>query len=168
MHYSKNEIIDAVKRVLEERMPVQKSAKLLGMSKATLYMYVERARIHGYKCLARSVKNRKFDGKFKLSVIEFKRENHLSNYLVAAHFNLSKSMIQNWERIYLTEGPIALYKERRGRKKLNKKQRVNTQNLENQTKEKLIEENKNLRMENDFLKKLNALVLKREKLNEKK
>ena len=61
--------------------------------------------------------------------------------------NLARNTHQDWERIYLEEGKEALLEERR--------------------EEDLIAENQRLRMENDYLKKLNALVLEEERQNKK-
>lgn len=163
MKFKEKEIIDAVKRVLENGDSIQGSAKSIGMSKATLQVYVCRVREHGYSCLIRSHKNKNYDGAFKIHVVEYMRENHLSSYSTAAHFNLTRSMICNWERLYLEESPQALYEERRGRTQLKQKQRGRPPKLDKQVEEDLISENQRLRMENEFLKKLNALVLEREK-----
>ncbi len=61
-----------------------------------------------------------------------------------------------------------MYEERRGRITMNQKQRGRPPKLEKQVEEDLIAENQRLRMENEFLKKLNALVQERIKREEKK
>ena len=70
--------------------------------------------------------------------------------------------IQDWERIYLTEGAIGLFVERRGRKSTGRPAR-----LPKQVEEDLLAENQRLRMEIDYLKKLNALVSKEEQQSTK-
>jgi transposase len=168
MKFTEEEIIGAVKRVLENGRSVLGAAKSIGMSRSTLRAYVERANVHGYSCLVRSANRRKFDGKFKVHVVEFTRENSLSSTEAAAHFNIARSVFKRWEHLYLEEGSQALFRERRGRKKLNKKERGRPPKLDRQIKEDLIAENQRLKMENEFLKKLNALVQEREKRKEKK
>ena len=86
----------------------------------------------------------------------------------AAHFNVpSMKSVSDWERIYYEEGKEALYEERRGRtrkiraKNPRKKQKAILEN------EDLLAEVQRLRMENEYLKKLNALVLKLEKSENK-
>lgn len=168
MKFREQEVIEAVKRVLEENQSIQESAKLIGMSKSNLQEYVYRAREHGYSCLNKSNQNRHYDGAFKVHVVEYARKNNLSNNAASAHFNLAKSVVKRWERIYLEEGAEALFQERRGRKTLSEKKRGHPPKLDKQVKEDLIAENQRLRMENEFLKKLNALVLEREKHENKK
>ena len=109
-----------------------------------------------------------YSGAFKQSVIEYMHTNHLSLQETAYHFNLANhSIIGKWERIYYEEGPQALYEERRGRSKyMNSKPRK--KKLSKEVEEDLIAENQRLRMENEYLKKLNALVQERIKRENKK
>ncbi len=82
----------------------------------------------------------------------------------AAHFNIpSKESVSKWERIYYEEGKDALYEERRGKtsKMGNRKPRKAKTNVEEN--KDLLAEVQRLRMENEYLKKLNALVQDREK-----
>lgn len=65
--------------------------------------------------------------------------------------------IAAWERIYLEEGPEGLHIERRGR---GSKGRPPKQ-LKPEVQEDLLAEVQRLRAENDYLKKLNALVSER-------
>jgi transposase len=72
-----------------------------------------------------------------------------------------------WERIYYEEGPQGLYIERRGRNK-NMSSKPKKKKISNENEEDLIEEVQRLRMENEYLKKLNALVQERIKRENKK
>jgi transposase len=102
-------------------------------------------------------KGKSFSGKLKQTVIEDVRQNHLSYREAAKKYGIGGKMsIQKWERIYLEEGPEGLYRERRGRQGRPPK-------LDKQVKKDLIAENQRLRAENDYLKKLNALVLEEER-----
>ena len=81
------------------------------------------------------------------------------------------SQVKNWERIYLEEGEAGFYIERRGRatKMENpKKGRPRKKALDKYIEEDLIAENQRLRMENEYLKKLNALVQERIEQERKK
>ncbi len=94
--------------------------------------------------------------------------NHLSATETANYFRLGgSSVVLKWERIYYEEGPQGLYIERRGRSK-NMSSKPKKKNLNNEIEEDLIAENQRLRMENEYLKKLNALVQERIKRENKK
>ena len=78
-------------------------------------------------------------------------------------------MLQRWERIYLEEGAEGLMKERRGQSNpTSGKKRGRPPKLDKQVEEDLIAENQRLRMEIEYLKKLDALVQKREQEEGKK
>jgi transposase len=79
----------------------------------------------------------------------------------------SHPTVGKWERIYYEEGPEALLEERRGRKNMGKKNLSKPKKNVNEN-EDLLAEVQRLRMENEYLKKLNALVLEREKSEQKK
>lgn len=61
----------------------------------------------------------------------------------------------------MEDGPEGLYAERRGRPGVTRQGR--SSKLDKQVEEDLIAENQRLRAEVDYLKKLNALVQKRER-----
>ena len=69
--------------------------------------------------------------------------------------------VQRWERKYLEEGIEGLAKDNRGRPTVNGKKRGRPPKLDKQVEEDLIAENQRLRMEIEYLKKLNALVQER-------
>lgn len=107
--------------------------------------------------------NRHYTGEFKQKVVEDMRENNLGYNETSKKYQLPRNRVQRWERIYLEEGPEGLYLKRRGRAsgtgrpiKMDKK-----------VEEDLIAEVQRLRMENAYLKKLNALVQQREESEKK-
>ena len=107
-----------------------------------------------------------YSGDFKISVVEYMHDTGASLSQTAAHFNIpSRSSITKWERIYFEEGKEALYEERRGREsKMGTKRPQRSKNNINAN-EDLLAEVQRLRMENEYLKKLNALIQEREKSN---
>lgn len=117
---------------------------------------------HGIEGLDK--RSRTYTGDFKVSVVEYMHNTGTSLFETAAHFNIpSKDSIKRWEYIYYEEGKEALYKERRGRViKMGTEKPIKPKN-DIQKKEELIAEVQQLRMENEYLKKLNALIQEREK-----
>ena len=112
---------------------------------------------------------RKYSSEFKIRVIIDMRENHMSFRETARKYNLvvqseasAATMVQKWERIYLEEGAEGLMKERRGRAcKASGSNKGRPPKLNKKVEEDLIAENQRLRMEIEYLKKLDALVQKR-------
>ena len=118
---------------------------------------------------------KKYSPEFKLSVILDMRKNHLSYKETVRRYDLGKidsggarQMLQRWERKYLEEGIEGLEKDNRGRPTVNGKKRGRPPKLDKQVEEDLITENQRLRMENECLKKLNALVQERIERERKK
>ena len=134
---------------------------------STVQKWVRKYNANGIQGL---IKNQKtsYSGEFKQNVVEYMHTNHLSCLEAAIHFNLAGDyIVSKWERIYYEEGPQGLYKERRGRiKKMSSKPKK--KKLDKEVEEDLIAENQRLRMENEYLKKLNALVQERIKRENKK
>jgi len=110
-------------------------------------------------------KGTRFSGEFKKQVVEDVRSNHLSYKEAMRKYGIcGKMSIQQWERIYLEEGAEGLYVERRGRGGTGRP----LKQIGKQVEEDLIAENQRLRAENDYLKKLNALVLEEERQNRRR
>ena len=98
------------------------------------------------------------------------REHHLGyRETVRKYWDVSKGQeanyknaVQRWERIYLEEGAEGLMKERRGRDcSTSGTRKGRPPKLDKKVEEDLIAENQRLRMEIEYLKKLDALVQKR-------
>ena len=123
----------------------------------------------------KGTKNKNYSPEFKLSVILDMREHHFSYCETVRKYNLGSTrtggaiqMLQRWERKYLEEGIEGLAKDNRGRPTVNGKKRGRPPKLDKQVEEDLIAENQRLRMENECLKKLNALVQERIERERKK
>ena len=109
-----------------------------------------------------------YRGDFKIYVVEYMHVNNMSLNETAYHFCIpSTPTVAKWERIYYEEGPEALLEERRGRKSMGNKNLSKPKKNVNEN-EDLLAEVQRLRMENEYLKKLNALVLEREKSEQQK
>ena len=115
--------------------------------------------------------NTKYSPEFKLSVILDMREHGLGyGEVVRKYWGVDtykesdnhRSQVRLWERIYLEEGAEGLMKERRGRAgAASGTKKGRPPKLDKKVEEDLIAENQRLRMEIEYLKKLDALVQKR-------
>ena len=115
-------------------------------------------------------KRRCYSAEFKIGVIMDMREHHLGYCeTVRKYWDLTtgqaenyKNIVKRWERIFLEEGAEGLMKERRGRAgAASGTKKGRPPKLDKKVEEDLIAENQRLRMEIEYLKKLDALVQKR-------
>lgn len=112
--------------------------------------------------MPKGVPNKRYTGEFKQHVVETMQREGLSCQETERQFSITKDRVRKWERTYLEDGPEGLHIERRGRGGAGGRPK-----LDKKIEEDLIAEVQRLRAENDYLKKLNALVRERE-LREKK
>lgn len=165
--YSSEFKLEVVNYYFKENTGYVSTANHFKIAHACVERWIKRYKIHGIKGLSKNLKA-SYDGFFKQSVVEYMYKNHLSYQETSAYFNLaSDCIVSNWDRIYREKGPQAFYESNRGRpRKMNSNKQKNKKELSKE--EELMEENKRLRMENEYLKKLNALVQERIKRENKK
>jgi len=112
---------------------------------------------------------RHFSGEFKLKVLNYQQEHHLSDLQTALIFRITNiGTICSWRKKYITGGTEALFQKQGRRSKMPKKSLIPNKPREEWTEQ---EELAYLRMENDYLKKLVALIQEdeqREKDSKKK
>jgi len=136
-------------------------ARQLQTSHRLICLWVNAYKLHGIKGL--SLKNNgSHSGAFKLRRIQEMQESGLSLTQASAQYCITISALWGWRRLYEQHGALALLEEKpRGRPPKMKKSSPKTQ--ENLTDyEKLLRENERLRIENDYLKKVHALIQKKE------
>ena len=114
--------------------------------------------------MPKGIPNKRYTPEFKKHVIETMQEEKLSYREAARRFDVVRSRITAWERIYLTEGPDGFTIERRGRGSQGRPPKQMPQKVE----EDLLAEVQRLRAENEYLKNLQALVLEDERRQRKK
>lgn len=138
-------------------------ARKLGIKRHdTVLMWVARYRKYGINGLKIRRSTHDYDGNFKLKVLNWKKQNQASYATTALKFDISNyGTIANWQRKFERGGVRALF-TRRGRPR---RMTNNHGKHDNQTSlselERLRAENRALRVENEYLKKLDALVRKR-------
>lgn len=158
--YTYEEKLEAVLRVVNEGMSLHESARILGTGYTDVRTWFHLYEEHGAEALLNG--SASYDGEFKIMVVEYMHANKLSCSKTAAIFGVkSVPSVLKWERIYYEEGPEGLLKSKpRGRPpKMGNKPKKKI--LPKETEEDLIAEVQRLRMENEYLKKLNALVQER-------
>ena len=114
--------------------------------------------------MPKGVPNKRYTPEFKKLVVETMMKEKMSYRETARQFEISNHhRVQDWEQIYLTEGPEGLAIERRGRSSTGRSKK-----LPKEVEEDLLAEVQRLRAENDYLKNLQALVLEDERRQHKK
>lgn len=110
-----------------------------------------------------------YSGDFKVTVVEYMHRTEASLRQTAAYFNIpQKDTVKKWAQIYWEQGKEALYIENRGRsKKMESIIKKSSKKKKIEKNEDLLAEVERLRMENEYLKKLNALIQEREKSEKK-
>jgi len=165
--YSLELKLEVVKYVLEENHTRKEAADKYGVTSYPIEKWINLYCQHGEKGLkSRNNWNRQhnFTGEFKLNVLKYMERNHLSYTQTAAVFCIDLATVSKWAKLYREEGTQALF-----RKRITMSSDEKTNNKKNKKEyspsdiKQLQEENRRLHMENDYLKKLNALVQEKEK-----
>ena len=113
--------------------------------------------------MPKGVPNKRYTPEFKQLVVETMREERLSYSETERRFDVVRSRITAWERIYLEEGAEGFRIERRGRGSTGRPKK-----LSKEVEKDLLAEVQRLRAENEYLKNLQALVLEDERRQHKK
>jgi len=155
-------------KVVQEYLGKQTGSKALakkyGCQRSSVEHWVSLYRVHGRGGLRK--KHDSYSAQFKLSVLQHMWENELSFGQTAAVFNIrNHAAVGIWERMYREGGFDALIPRPRGRSKqmpapITKPE--TSSDDEKRTRDELVAELNQLRMENAYLKKLQALVQARQ------
>ena len=114
--------------------------------------------------MPKGVPNKRYTPEFKKMVIETMLEEKLSYAETRRRYEITGChQVQDWERIYLTEGPEGFAIERRGRGSTGRPKQ-----FPKEVEKDLLKEVQRLRAENAYLKNLQALVLENERRQKKK
>lgn len=157
--------LEAVKRYLNNEGGYGFLGEIYGTTHNTIKKWVLQYQYNGEEGLGNNYTN--YTVQFKLDVLNYMNEQGTSLYETAAIFNIpAPSIILDWKLKLETEGLDALKLKKKGRPPMKKEPKKSPQPTEGSL-EALQAENERLRMENAYLKKLNALVQVQEKLQTK-
>lgn len=141
------------------------TANHFGLDDAMVSRWVGWFQAHGIEGLRK--KFTAYSAEFKRSVLQHIWDNELSYRQAAALYNIrNPGILSVWERAYRDSGIEALEPRRRGRKKKMATPATRPEppaEDDKRTREELLAELQDLRMEVDYLKKLQALVQAQQK-----
>jgi transposase-like protein len=161
--YSLELKLQAVLAYLDGKGSFQTIAERFQVSLSPLKNWVNHYREHGVKGFQQAYTNH--DLRFKMDVLNYMRETRASIEKTASIFNVGSSNVWKWKQLFEAGGVDALQQRKKGRPSMNKKDKKNQP--EEGSVEALRAENERLRMENEYLKKLQALIQQKEKLQNK-
>jgi transposase len=161
--YGYDQKLKAVLAVVKDYQSINSVAEKIGADKKEVRRWVGLYKQFGGNGL--SIKNGKYSLEFKLSVIRYMEENKLSLFETSIRFGIpSDAVVRNWKHAYDELGERGfiqrnLYKDN----DMNLKKFETEFEIDNEkkTKKELSNELRYLKMENEYLKKLTALVQSR-------
>jgi transposase len=157
------EKLQAVKRYLEGVEGQKAIAESVGVTKAILQTWIRQYQYHGEAAFQKGYTA--YSADYKLKVLNYINEHGTSIRETAAIFNIpTHSVLLRWKNQLETEGVDALNPKKKGRLSMTEKKKPTPKAGST---EELQAEIERLRMENAYLKKLNALVQSKEKSQSK-
>lgn len=161
--FSAEEKLKVVLRYLNGNETARSIAREIGVMHRSLLTWVKQYEHNGEEAFVKQYTN--YTAQFKLDVLNFMIENGTSLNETAAIFHIAApSTIHVWRKQFQTKGFDALQSKKKGRPSMKR-------DSNKQLKQALVEGStevlqariKQLEMENEYLKKLNALVQNKEK-----
>ncbi|USF22157.1 helix-turn-helix domain-containing protein [Ligilactobacillus murinus] len=129
---------------------------------SNILMWVKRYQKYGIDGLKVRYPKYDYDGNFKLNVLKWRKRHKASYPETALQFDISNpGTIATWQRKLDTKGVDALFTRRGRAKHMTTNNNKQAEKSELSELERLRAENRALRVENEYLKKLDALVQKR-------
>lgn len=161
--FSSDEKYLAVQAYLTGRESYRDIAQRIETHHKSVMKWVSLYQKHGMEGLIRGYTT--YSKPFKMDVLKFMNESGTSLLETAAIYNIAApSTVLQWKKVLEEQGEDALNPQKKGRPSMKKEN--NSTPSEGST-EALQAELDRLRMENAYLKKLNALVQSKEKLRSK-
>lgn len=157
--FSAEEKYQAVLLYLSGRYSYREVAAQTNVDKKSVILWVGLYQTHGKEALNPKSSFTFYETAFKLDVLKYRTETNASYIQTAVHFNLtSPYTVQRWEEKFEKAGSDAFVSWKEGSSTMPKNINFTDGKM------KVLEaELERLRMENAYLKKLNALVQKKDK-----
>lgn len=161
--YTAAEKLQAALRYLEGKESSREIAKSIGTDHKTILNWTKQYKYNGVEAFTKSYTN--YTAQFKLDVLNFMIEQGTCLLETAAIFVIAApSTIFQWRKIFETKGFDALQPKKKGRPSMKKETNKQPKQAPVEgSPEALQAEIDRLRMENEYLKKLNVLVQAKEK-----
>ena len=161
--FTSEEKLQAALRYLKGTESSHEIAKSIGTDHKAILNWAKQYEYNGVEAFVKRYTN--YSAQFKLDVLNFMIENGTSLNETAAIFGIAApSTILQWQKQFATKGFDALQSNKNGRPSMKKEtNKQPKQVLVEGSPEALQAEINRLRMENEYLKKLNALDQAKEK-----
>lgn len=160
--FSVEEKLEAINRALSGKESYRSIAQSIGVDDKAIHKWLKQYEYNGVEAFIKSYTN--YTPQFKLDVLNHMIENGTSLNETAAIFGIAApSTITRCQKQWNTHGFVALQSKKKRRPSMKKNVNKQKQSPVEGSPEALQAEINRLRMENDYLKKLNALVQAKEK-----
>lgn len=155
--YDEHFKLNAVKRYLSGKGGTALVAEELQIDRSMLRAWLSRYKMYGRAGLVKKVSQ--YDAQFKLTVLRRAERDRLSDREVAVLYDIrSSGSIGRWRTLYDQGGVGALEPKPKGKRRATMPQKIPPKPVKDLTLEDLQKELAYLRAENDYLKKLKALI----------
>jgi len=165
--FTADEKIQIVLRYLNGNESYREIGKVIGIRDTVILNWVNQYKQNGAEAFLKRYTN--YTQQFKLDVLNFMIENGTSLFETAAIFNIpAHSTIIVWKKQLEAQGIDALQSKKKGRPSMKKDSNKQSKQAPVEISVGALEARiKQLEMENEYLKKLNALVQNKEKSRNK-
>ena len=161
--YTNNQKLEAVTRFQNSTESVNGIATSLGIPEPVVRNWIKQFEYHGLAAFEKSYTT--YTAEFKMNVLNYMNENGVSSYEAAVIFKIpSPGLVRKWRKQLETDGYDALISKKKGRPSMKREtNKQSKQTLVEGSTEALQARIKQLEMENEYLKKLTALVQAKDK-----
>lgn len=164
--YSLEFKLEIIKEYLDYGISYESLSKKYNVGKTSVFRWVKYFNEYGVEGLT-CQSNKSYSSEFKIKVLEYMTENRLSYLQTGIHFNIHESVIRKWKN-RLGNQDFKGILDMKGWETMKKNTNKNKENLDTRSKKDLLQENERLRAENEYLKKLEALIQKKRLQTKKK